>query len=133
MRISAQTRAGSIELSEQMPNSIAKPTDRPSVNQEAFRVFYCRTNRPLWAYLLRVSGRRDVADDLLQESYCRFLAAALPEMDGAESRNIFFELRQIFCVIGGVAGKAQPLSAQPINPMKTTPKRERMCAGLLSS
>jgi RNA polymerase sigma-70 factor, ECF subfamily len=75
-----------------MPNSIAKPTDRPSVNQEAFRVFYCRTNRPLWAYLLRVSGRRDVADDLLQESYCRFLAAALPEMDGAESRSYLFRI-----------------------------------------
>lgn len=92
MRISSQTRVASIELSGQMSNSIAKPTDQPSVNQDAFRLFYSRTNRPLWAYLLRVSGRRDVADDLLQESYCRFLAAELPEMDAAESRSYLFRI-----------------------------------------
>ena len=75
-----------------MPSSIVKPTDRPSVNPDAFRVFYSRTNRPLWAYLLRVSGRRDVADDLLQETYCRFLAAELPEMDSSESRSYLFRI-----------------------------------------
>lgn len=69
---------------------MADTTDQPSVDREAFRVFYTRTNRPLWAYLLRVSGRRDVADDLLQESYCRFLTAKLPEMDQAESRSYLF-------------------------------------------
>ncbi|HEX8765587.1 MAG TPA: RNA polymerase sigma factor, partial [Candidatus Acidoferrum sp.] len=46
----------------------------------------------LWAYLLRVSGRRDVADDLLQESFCRFLAAELPEMDAAESKNYLYKI-----------------------------------------
>src|SRR2546422_11644187 len=75
-----------------MPGSIANSTDRPSVNRDAFRVFYSRTNRPLWAYLLRVSGRRDVADDLPQESYCRFLTAKLPEMDAAESRSYLFRI-----------------------------------------
>ncbi len=75
-----------------MPGSIANPTDRPRVNRDAFRDFYNRTNRPLWAYLLRISGRRDVADDLLQESYCRFLAAKLPEMDAAESRSYLFRI-----------------------------------------
>jgi RNA polymerase sigma-70 factor (ECF subfamily) len=92
MRFSPQPRTASIELSEQMPGSIANSTDRPSVNRDAFRVFYTRTNRPLWAYLLRISGRRDVADDLLQESYCRFLAAKLPEMDAAESRSYLFRI-----------------------------------------
>jgi len=75
-----------------MPSSIVKPTDRPSVKPDAFRVFYSRTNRPLWAYLLRVSGRRDVADDLLQETYCRFLAAELPEMDSSQSRSYLFRI-----------------------------------------
>src|SRR2546427_6818365 len=92
MRISPQPRTASIELSEPMPGSIANSTDRPSVNRDAFRVFYSRTNRQLWAYLLRISGRRDVADDLLQESYCRFLAAKLPEMDAAESRSYLFRI-----------------------------------------
>ena len=75
-----------------MADSVANAADRPSVNQDDFRVFYNRTNRPLWAYLLRVSRRRDVADDLLQESYCRFLAARLPEMDAAESRSYLFRI-----------------------------------------
>src|SRR5260370_21453272 len=92
MRFSPQPRMASSELSGQMPGSIANPTDRPRVNRDAFRDFYNRTNRPLWAYLLRISGRRDVADDLLQESYCRFLAAKLPEMDAAESRSYLFRI-----------------------------------------
>lgn len=71
---------------------MADVTDCPGVSREAFRIFYDRTSRPLWAYLLRVSGRRDVADDLLQESFCRFLAAELPEMDAAESRSYLYKI-----------------------------------------
>lgn len=92
MRIWPQGRSASIELSEEMADSIASSTDRPSVNREAFRIFYSRTNGALWAYLLRVSGRHDVADDLFQESYCRFLAAKLPEMDATESRSYLFRI-----------------------------------------
>ena len=92
MRIWSQTRIGSIELSEQPPRAIVKSAVRPSVSQEAFRVFYNRTNRPLWAYLQRVSGNRDVADDLLQETYCRFLAAELPEMDASGSKNYLYRI-----------------------------------------
>ena len=91
MRIFSQGRSTSIEFFE-TPDSVANAADRPSVNQDDFRVFYGRTNRPLWAYLLRVSGRHDVADDLLQESYCRFLAARLPEMDEAASRSYLFRI-----------------------------------------
>ena len=75
-----------------MAGSLADSADGPNVNREAFGVFYSRTNRALWAYLLRISGRRDVADDLVQESYCRFLSARLPEMDAAESRSYLFRI-----------------------------------------
>jgi RNA polymerase sigma-70 factor, ECF subfamily len=92
MRISPQPRAASIALSERVSGSIADSSGRPTVNQDAFRVFYSRTNRSLWAYLLRISRRPDVADDLLQESYCRFLAASLPEMDAAECRSYLFKI-----------------------------------------
>ena len=92
MRISRQVHSASIESSEPLAGSMADSAYEPSVNREAFRIFYTRTNRPLWAYLLRVSGRRDVADDLLQESYCRFLAAKLPEMDAAESRSYLYRI-----------------------------------------
>ncbi len=92
MRIWPHARSASIELSEPAADSLVDPADQPNLNREAFRVFYGRTNRPLWAYLLRVSRRRDVADDLLQESYCRFLAAKLPQMDAVESRNYLFRI-----------------------------------------
>jgi RNA polymerase sigma-70 factor (ECF subfamily) len=37
------------------------------MDEDAFRAFYDRTSRPLWSYLSRLT------DDLLQESYYRFL------------------------------------------------------------
>ena len=91
MRFWPQARTASIELSEPT-DSLADRAGQPSLNREAFRVFYGRTNRSLWTYLMRVSGRRDVADDFVQESYCRFLAAKLPEMDAAESRSYLFKI-----------------------------------------
>jgi RNA polymerase sigma-70 factor (ECF subfamily) len=92
MRISTQARTARIELSEQLLRSLADSADRPNVNRDAFAVFYSRTSRPLWAYLVRICRRRDVADDLLQESYCRFLAATVPEMDEAESKSYLFRI-----------------------------------------
>jgi RNA polymerase sigma-70 factor, ECF subfamily len=52
------------------------------MDDKAFAGFYQRTARPLWAYLARVSGNAALADDLLQESYLRFLGASYPWADG---------------------------------------------------
>jgi RNA polymerase sigma-70 factor, ECF subfamily len=54
----------------------------PLMDEEAFAAFYQRTARPVWAYLARVSGSASLADDLLQESYLRFLGAAAPWSEG---------------------------------------------------
>jgi RNA polymerase sigma-70 factor (ECF subfamily) len=62
------------------------------MNEDAFGVFYDRTARSLWAYLLRVSGDRDCADDLLQESYCRMLSANLPGMDEAKRKSYLYRI-----------------------------------------
>jgi len=48
------------------------------MTEEAFACFYHNTMRPLWAYLSRVSGNPTLADDLVQESYLRFLCARAP-------------------------------------------------------
>ncbi len=43
------------------------------MTEEAFRVFYEQTARPVWVYLARTTGDDRLADDLLQETYYRFL------------------------------------------------------------
>jgi RNA polymerase sigma-70 factor (ECF subfamily) len=45
------------------------------IDEETFRAFYERTARGVWGYLVRVTGDRELADDLLQETYYRFLRA----------------------------------------------------------
>ena len=45
------------------------------MDEDAFRAFYDRTARSLWGYLSRMTGDPQVADDLLQETYYRFLRA----------------------------------------------------------
>jgi RNA polymerase sigma-70 factor (ECF subfamily) len=49
--------------------------EAPAMDEDAFRVFYDRTARPVWAYLRRLSGDAATADDLLQETYFRFVRA----------------------------------------------------------
>ena len=47
----------------------------PAMENEAFAGFFERSARPLWAYLARSSADPALADDLMQESYVRFLCA----------------------------------------------------------
>lgn len=65
------------------------------MDSEAFAAFYQRSARPLWAYLARVSADPALADDLMQESYVRFLSAARPpRMEDGEvaSRRYLFRI-----------------------------------------
>lgn len=48
----------------------------PAMENDAFAGFYERSAQPLWAYLARVSTDPALAEDLMQESYVRFLCAA---------------------------------------------------------
>lgn len=62
-------------------------TVRIPLNEDSFAVFYQGTVRPLWAYLARVSGNPSLADDLVQESYLRFLSAKAPWEQGETVRR----------------------------------------------
>jgi RNA polymerase sigma-70 factor, ECF subfamily len=74
-------------------DAAARELDAPfEMTEDAFRAFYDRTARALWAYLARISGDRQAADDLLQECYYRFLRARVSIDDESHRRNYLFRV-----------------------------------------
>ena len=63
-----------------------------NMTEEAFRAFYERTARPLWAYLARATGEPHTADDLLQDAYYRLLRARVTFEDDGHRRNYLFRI-----------------------------------------
>ena len=62
------------------------------MDEDTFRAFYDRTARPLWAYLARMTGDRQAADDLLQECYYRLLRARAVHDDETHRRRYLFKI-----------------------------------------
>jgi RNA polymerase sigma-70 factor, ECF subfamily len=62
------------------------------MTEEAFRAFYELTSRPVWLYLARITGDRRLADDLLQETYYRFLRARTTFHSEDHRRNYLFRI-----------------------------------------
>jgi RNA polymerase sigma-70 factor (ECF subfamily) len=62
------------------------------MDEDAFRGFYERNARGVWAYLARVTGERQQADDLLQEAFYRFLRAAAPHETEEHRRNSLYRI-----------------------------------------
>ncbi|HMB80239.1 MAG TPA: RNA polymerase sigma factor [Vicinamibacterales bacterium] len=104
--------------------------DTFQMDEDAFRLFYERTARPVWAYLSRMSGDARLADDLLQEAYYRFLRANVAHESDAHRRNYLFRIAanlvkdlrrrpQVFPAPAGADGEpaehADPQSADVAN------------------
>src|SRR5882672_4510023 len=77
---------------EQLGAAEAEAEDIFQMDEDAFRVFYDRTARPVWAYLSRMTGDPRLADDLLQETYYRFLRANVRHESDAHRRNYLFRI-----------------------------------------
>src|SRR5512139_3475054 len=76
-----------------MPLALPVAADEaPVMDEEAFRAFYDRTARPVWAYLRRLCGDPALADDLLQETYFRFVRAARPFESDAHRLHYLFRI-----------------------------------------
>ena len=66
-------------------------TDTPAVAQRmdaaAFQVFYAKTAPALRGYIRRAAGNEALADDILQESFLRFLRADLHQFNDARFKD----------------------------------------------
>jgi RNA polymerase sigma-70 factor, ECF subfamily len=62
------------------------------MTEEAFRVFYDQTARPIWLYLARTTRDDRLADDLLQETYYRFLRSRTAFDSDDHRRHYLFRI-----------------------------------------
>ena len=62
------------------------------MDEDAFRTFYDLTSSGVWAYLSHATGDPHAADDLLQETYIRFLGARRRWESDAHRRNYLFRI-----------------------------------------
>jgi RNA polymerase sigma-70 factor (ECF subfamily) len=62
------------------------------MTEEAFRTFYELTARPVRVYLARMTGDDRLADDLLQETYYRFLRANRAFDNDEHRKNYLFRI-----------------------------------------
>jgi RNA polymerase sigma-70 factor (ECF subfamily) len=79
-----------------MPSSLEHPAPSTAsvLSELAFQRLYDANATPIHRYLLAVSARRDVADDLLQETFCRLLLhpATAARLDRVELRRYLFRI-----------------------------------------
>jgi RNA polymerase sigma-70 factor, ECF subfamily len=66
--------------------------DALQMDQEAFTALYDRTARLLWAYLFRRTGDAELANDLLQETYYRFLRIRASYENESHRKNYLFRI-----------------------------------------
>jgi len=62
------------------------------MTEEAFRLFYEQTARPVWIYLAKMTGDDRLADDLLQEAYYRFLRTRTTFESDDHRRHYLFRI-----------------------------------------
>jgi RNA polymerase sigma-70 factor (ECF subfamily) len=81
--------------------AIAAPADGGSrdriqsstaMDEQQFQLLYDATARPIYAYLVGVTRHPDIADDVLQETYFRFLQRHPAGMPPAETRPYLFRI-----------------------------------------
>src|SRR5947207_15083747 len=77
---------------ERLNRVAAAAVETFQMDEDTFRAFYDRTARSVWSYLARITGDRSLADDLLQESYYRFLRAERAFDNESHRRNYLFRI-----------------------------------------
>src|SRR5262245_18127135 len=83
-----------------------------AMTEDEFRLFYDRNARPLWAYLSRIAGDRQVADDLLQESFYRFLRANVTLESDAHRKHYLYRIATNLVRDGFRQSKTRPSTTE---------------------
>ncbi len=103
-----------MELVRPAPAVRSAAAEHSAVTEHEFRLLYERTAPTLRAYLYRMVNDISRADDILQETYLRFLQARLPaEMTEQHRKNYLFRIATNLLRDEGRARKAAALRDYP--------------------
>ena len=92
LTLSDVERATASSLGRALHQNAEETDETLTMDEPTFRAFYERTARPLWAYLSRMTGDPHAADDLLQDTYYRFLRADRTFASDAHRRHYLFRI-----------------------------------------
>ena len=98
------------------------------MDEASFRLFYEQSAPKLFAYLLRVSGERALAEDFLQESYCRFLSRKLPRIDDVSPQSYLFRIATNLMCDRWRRHRESPVPENFPEPASASPQPERQLA-----
>ena len=85
-------RPMSLELTSTLEAVEADTEGGLRMDESAFGEFYEQTSMPLLRFLVCITRQPDLAEDILQETYCRLLTTRLPAMDDRQMRNYLFRI-----------------------------------------
>ena len=87
-----QIRVLNLQFAPTSKAALEKKASALSMDEAVFGRFYEQTSRILLRYLLAVTRQPDLAEDILQEAYCRLLSTRRHEMDEQQTRSYLFRI-----------------------------------------
>lgn len=90
--VTVTARAMTFSDADRLAASAGEAASTLEMDEDAFRAFYDRTARILWAYLSRMTGDPHAADDLLQEAYYRIIRCGVRFDGEAHQRHYLFRI-----------------------------------------
>ena len=85
----ASTQVASIEV---MRVAARSPAAAQTMDEAAFQVFYQRTAPGLRSYIHRSAGSADLADDILQDAFLRFLQVAPGDLEPSQQKAYLYRI-----------------------------------------
>ncbi len=90
--ISGSSMGSSTASTQVMPAVTHSPAADRMMDEGAFQVFYQRTAPGLRSYIRRSAGSADVADDILQDAFLRFLRVAPDGLEPSQQKAYLYKI-----------------------------------------